>query len=72
MASNQTTLPGVSAPEETLLSGVNENVYEDQSLGAELTKKTLTASPGGPCFYRPPSTMNVCRLQAGCTVCCPR
>ncbi len=50
MASNQTTLPGVSAPEETLLSGVNENVYEDQSLGAELTKKTLTVSHGGPCF----------------------
>ena len=41
MASNQTTLPGVSAPEETLLSGVNENVYEDQSLGAELTKKDI-------------------------------
>ena len=41
MASTQTTLPGVSAPEETLLSGVNENVYEDQSLGAELTKKDI-------------------------------
>jgi PTS system N-acetylgalactosamine-specific IID component len=30
MASNQTTLPGVSESEETLLTGVNENVYEDQ------------------------------------------
>ena len=39
MASNQTTLPGVSESEETLLTGVNENVYEDQSIGAELTKK---------------------------------
>ena len=41
MASNQTTLPGVSTSEETLLSGVNENVYEDQALGAELTKKDI-------------------------------
>ena len=39
MASNQTTLPNVSENEETLLTGVNENVYEDQSIGAELTKK---------------------------------
>ena len=30
MASNQTTLPNVSENEETLLTGVNENVYEDQ------------------------------------------
>ena len=34
MASNQTTLPGASVSEETLLSGVNENVYEDQTIGA--------------------------------------
>ena len=39
MASNQTTLPNVSENEETLLTGVNENVYEDQSIGAELTEK---------------------------------
>ena len=48
MASNHTTLPGVSESEETLLTGVNENVYEDQSIGAELTKRTSTASPA---FY---------------------
>ena len=41
MASNQTTLPGVSESEETLLTGVNENIYEDQSIGAELTKKDI-------------------------------
>lgn len=41
MASNQTTLPGVSEHEETLLTGVNENVYEDQHIGAELTKKDI-------------------------------
>ena len=41
MASNHTTLPGVSESEETLLTGVNENVYEDQSIGAELTKKDI-------------------------------
>ena len=41
MASNQTTLPNVSENEETLLTGVNENVYEDQSIGAELTKKDI-------------------------------
>lgn len=34
MASNQTTLPNVSENEETLLTGVNENVYEDQNIGA--------------------------------------
>lgn len=45
MASNQTTLPNVSENEETLLTGVNENVYEDQNIGAELTKKISTASP---------------------------
>ncbi|AFG42077.1 AgaE [Escherichia coli P12b] len=39
MASNQTTLPNVSENEETLLTGVNENVYEDQSIGAELNEK---------------------------------
>lgn len=44
MASNPTTLPGVSESEETLLTGVNENVYEDQSIGAELTKRILTVS----------------------------
>ena len=41
MASNQTTLPNVSENEETLLTGVNENVYEDQNIGAELTKKDI-------------------------------
>lgn len=41
MASNQTTLPNVSENEETLLTGVNENVYEDQSISAELTKKDI-------------------------------
>ena len=41
MASNQTPLPNVSENEETLLTGVNENVYEDQSIGAELTKKDI-------------------------------
>lgn len=41
MASNQTTLPNISENEETLLTGVNENVYEDQSIGAELTKKDI-------------------------------
>ena len=41
MASNQTTLPNVSENEETLPTGVNENVYEDQSIGAELTKKDI-------------------------------
>ena len=38
MASNQTTLPNVSENEETLLTGVNENVYEEHSIGAKLTK----------------------------------
>lgn len=42
MASNQTALPNVSETEETLLSGTNENVYEDQNIGAELTKKIST------------------------------
>ncbi|MGU0043215.1 hypothetical protein ACVXHA_11280 [Escherichia coli] len=32
MASNQTTLPNVSENEETLLTGVNENVYEIRAL----------------------------------------
>eukprot|EP01083_Nonionella_stella_P029810 81930_1 len=41
MASNQTTLPNVSENEETLLTGVNESGYEDQSIGAELTKKDI-------------------------------
>lgn len=70
MASNQTTLPNVSENEETLLTGVNENVYEDQSIGAELTKKISIASPGVPCCYKRLLTTNVCRLPAGCTVCC--
>lgn len=71
MASNQTTLPNVSENEETLLTGVNENVYEDQSIGAEARRKKIsTASPGVPCCYRLLSTTNVCRLPAGCTACC--
>lgn len=48
MASNQTTLPNVSENEETLLTGVNENVYEDQSIGAELTKRY---QPRRPAFH---------------------
>ncbi len=32
MASNQTTLPNVSENEETLLTGVNENVGNDSNL----------------------------------------
>ena len=63
MASNQTTLPNVSENEETLLTGVNENVYEDQSIGAELTKKDINRVAWL-------LTTNVCRLLAGCTVCC--
>ncbi len=39
MASNQTTLPNVSENEETLLTGVNENVYEDQSIGGADEKR---------------------------------
>ena len=35
MASNQTTLPTASEADESLLSGVNENIYEDQKIGAE-------------------------------------
>ena len=38
MASNQTTLPNVSENEETLLTGVNENVYEDQSMERQATR----------------------------------
>lgn len=41
MASNQTTLPTASEADESLLSGVNENIYEDQKIGAELTKKDI-------------------------------
>ncbi len=71
MASNQTTLPNVSENEETLLTGVNENVYEDQSIGAELTKKRYQPRRSGvPCCYKRLLTTNVCRLLAGCTVCC--
>lgn len=72
MASNHTTLPGVSESEETLLTGVNENVYEDQSIGAELTKRILTVSHGVPCCYRPRLTTSVCRPPAGCMGYCPR
>lgn len=53
MASNQTALPNVSETEETLLSGTNENVYEDQNIGAELTKKISTVLPGVQCCCRP-------------------
>ncbi len=67
MASNQTTLPNVSENEETLLTGVNENVYEDQSIGAELTKKDINRVAWR---YKRLLTTNVCRLLAGCTVCC--
>ncbi len=70
MASNQTTLPNVSENEETLLTGVNENVYEDQSIGAELTKKDINRVAWLPCCYKRLLTTNVCRLLAGCTVCC--
>ncbi len=45
MASNQTTLPNVSENEETLLTGVNENVYEDQSIGAMALIDLLRKSP---------------------------
>ena len=41
MASNQHTLPNVAESETTLLTGVNENVYEDQSIGADLTRKDI-------------------------------
>ena len=41
MASNQHTLSSVSNTEETLLTGVNENIYEDQHIGADLTKKDI-------------------------------
>lgn len=52
MASNQHTLSNTTENEETLLTGVNENVYEDQNISADLTKKTLTAWPGVPCCCR--------------------
>lgn len=70
MASNQTTLPNVSENEETLLTGVNENVYEDQSIGAELTKKDINRVAWRSMLLQASSTTNVCRLPAGCTVCC--
>ncbi len=41
MASNHTTLTPVADKEETLLTGVNENVYEDQSMGADLTRQDI-------------------------------
>ena len=70
MASNQTTLPNVSENEETLLTGVNENVYEDQSIGAELTKKDINRVAWRSMLLQASLTTNVCRLLAGCTVCC--
>ena len=69
MASNQTTLPNVSENEETLLTGVNENVYEDQSIGAELTKKDINRVAWRSMLLQA-SFNNVCRLPAGCTACC--
>ncbi len=69
MASNQTTLPNVSENEETLLTGVNENVYEDQSIGAELTKD-INRVARRSMLLQASLTTNVCRLPAGCTVCC--
>ncbi|VFS09017.1 PTS system mannose/fructose/sorbose family transporter subunit IID [Enterobacter cancerogenus] len=33
MASNHTTLPDVTESETSLLTGVNENIYEDQQIG---------------------------------------
>ncbi len=36
MASNQTTLPNVSENERNMLTGVNENVYEDRALARSL------------------------------------
>ncbi|SPW45712.1 AgaE protein [Escherichia coli] len=71
MASNQTTLPNVSENEETLLTGVNENVYEDQSIGRGADEKRY--QPRRLAFHAVTSvflTTNVCRLLAGCTVCC--
>lgn len=41
MESNQPALPNVSDTEDTLLTGTNENIYEDQNIGAELTKKDI-------------------------------
>lgn len=42
MASNPSTLPNnVSDGEETLLTGANENRYEDQRVGAELSRKDI-------------------------------
>lgn len=61
MASNQTTLPNVSENEETLLTGVNENVYEDQSIGAELTKRY---QPRRLAFHAVTSVFNYERMQA--------
>lgn len=61
MASNQTTLPNVSENEETLLTGVNENVYEDQSIGAELTKKDINRVAA---FHALQASFNYERMQA--------
>jgi PTS system N-acetylgalactosamine-specific EIID component, Man family (TC 4.A.6.1.4) len=41
MASEQTTLPAVNNEASSLLTGVNENIYEDQQIGAELTKQDI-------------------------------
>lgn len=72
MASNHTTLPGVSESEETLLTGVNENVYEDQNIGAELTKKDINRVAWRSMLLQASFNTNVCRPPAGCTGCCPR
>lgn len=69
MASNQTALPNVSETEETLLSGTNENVYEDQNIGAELTKKDINRVAWRSMLLQPLLTTNVCRHQDGCTAC---
>ena len=41
MESNPQALPNVSENEQTLLTGVNENIYEDQNIGADLTRKDI-------------------------------
>ncbi|OON41730.1 PTS N-acetylgalactosamine transporter subunit IID [Izhakiella australiensis] len=41
MASNQTALADAAADGKTLLKDVNENTYDDQTIGAELTRKDI-------------------------------
>lgn len=61
-----------AAEAETLLpADCNQNVYEDQSTGAELTRKDINRVAWRSCCYRPPLTMSGCRRRAGCTVYCP-